>query len=144
MERQHALSLQQVALQRSWLTWLWRAFLDFGILLCTGISCCDAKEALLQAFSEGDQAAAQQSLMRKADAWNACCACRGREVWFLKRAQIFAGDVWGTFQVGSGLDSTILPLDTLAQCWVGCDSFKSMLASQVRRATARKVHKSFL
>ncbi|CAL5226824.1 g9687 [Coccomyxa viridis] len=27
---------------------------------------------------------------------------RGREVWFLKRAQIFAGDVWGAFQ-GQGL-----------------------------------------
>ena len=27
--------------------------------------------------------------------------CRGDEVWFLKRAQIFAGDVWGVFQVGN-------------------------------------------
>ncbi len=26
-------------------------------------------------------------------------SCRGKEVWFLKRAQIFAGDVWGAFQV---------------------------------------------
>lgn len=23
--------------------------------------------------------------------------CRGREVWLLKRAQIFVGDVWGAF-----------------------------------------------
>ena len=46
--------------------------------------------------------------------------CRGREVWFLKRAQIFAGDVWGAFQVGSGQDST------LQKCWIGCVTLKSL------------------
>ncbi|BDA49250.1 Queuosine salvage protein [Coccomyxa sp. Obi] len=31
-----------------------------------------------------------------------CTMYRGRQVWFLKRAQIFVGDVWGAFQ-GQGL-----------------------------------------
>lgn len=34
------------------------------------------------------------------------CKRRGREVWFLKRAQIFVGDVWGAFQVGLSICSS--------------------------------------
>ena len=71
MERQHAWLLQQVALQRSWLTWLWRAFLDFGILLCTGISCCDAKEALFTGIFRGQPSSSTAEL----DAKGGCMEC---------------------------------------------------------------------
>ena len=31
--------------------------------------------------------------------YRVCASSRGREIWLLKRAQIFVGDVWGAFQV---------------------------------------------
>jgi hypothetical protein len=37
------------------------------------------------------------------------CPCRGAEVWFLKRAQIFVGDVWGAFQVGLVYNAIMKP-----------------------------------
>ena len=34
-------------------------------------------------------------------------ARRGQEIWFVKRAQIFVGDVWGAFQVGPRMSNII-------------------------------------
>ena len=47
--------------------------------------------------------------MSEADAYDACCCCRDSQVWLLKRAQIFVGDVWGAFQVGPRPNSKINP-----------------------------------
>lgn len=58
---------------------------------------------------------------------NQAC-CRGHQVFFYKRAQIFVGDVWGAFKV------RILPGDVL--CFLHCNWYQQTMLSRRVKVSA--------